>query len=100
MSAVHDMGGAPNQDPIDRTERVLMEWERRTNALVDVLCQKRIITSDELRRGIETLSPEEYRTLTYYERWSASLEILMVEKGLLAVGEIDERAASVAERWS
>ena len=100
MSAVHDMGGASNQDPIDRTERVLLEWERRTNALVDVLCEKRIITSDELRRGIETLSPEEYRTLTYYERWSASLEILMIEKGFLTEREIDDRAASVADRWS
>ena len=99
MSAVHDMGGAPNRDPIDRSERVLMEWERRTNALVDVLCAKRIMTSDELRRGIESLSTEEYRTLTYYERWSASLEILMIEKGFVTAAEIDERAASVTERW-
>jgi hypothetical protein len=93
------MGGIPNPDPIDRSERTLMEWERRTNALVDVLCEKRVITSDELRRGIEALSPDHYRGLSYYERWSASLEFLLVEKGLLVPDEIGTRAAAVGERW-
>ena len=94
------MGGMPNNEPIDRTERALMEWERRAGALVDVLCEKRLITSDELRRGIESLSPQSYRSLGYYERWSASLEILLVEKGLLTTEEIDHRAEDIAQRWA
>lgn len=93
------MGGAPSEAPIDRSERTLMEWERRTHALVDVLCERRVITSDELRRGIEAIPADRYRRLGYYERWSASLETLMVEKGLLAPEEIDRRAAAVGERW-
>ena len=100
MGAVHDMGGMPNDQPIDRTERPLMEWERRAGALVDVLCEKRIMTSDELRRGIETLPPNSYRSLGYYERWAASLELLLVEKGLLTTEEIDIRADAIAERWA
>lgn len=100
MQAVHDMGGMPDDQPIDRTERALTDWERRTGALVDVLCQKRLMTSDELRRGIEALSPESYRSLGYYERWSASLELLLVEKGLLTTEEIDSRADAIAGKWA
>ena len=99
MSPVHDMGGEPDDDPIDRAERDLMGWERRAAALVDVLCEKRVITSDELRRGIEAIPADDYRTLSYYERWSSSLELLMVEKGFLAPEEIDAREALVRERW-
>lgn len=96
---MHDMGGVPSQHPIDRSEHQLMEWERRTGALVDVLREKRLIYTDELRRGIEAIPPDEYRRLGYYERWSASLETLLVEKGLLTTQEIDGRSAAVGERW-
>ena len=99
MSAVHDMGGRPNEDPIDRSEHILMDWERRTNALVGVLRERRLINTDELRRGIEEIPPREYESLTYYERWSASVERLLVEKGLLTTEEIDARAAGLHERW-
>ena len=93
------MGGRPYHEPIDRSEHTLADWERRTNALVGVLREKRLINTDELRRGIETIPPHEYESLTYYERWSASLELLLVEKGLLTSEEIDSRAAALQERW-
>ena len=96
---VHDMGGRPNDDPIDRSEHILMDWERRTNALVGVLRERRLINTDELRRGIEEIPPREYESLTYYERWSASLERLLVEKGLLTTEEIDSRADGLRKRW-
>ncbi len=99
MSAVHDMGGRPRDEPIDRSEHTLMDWERRTNALVGVLREKRLINTDELRRGIESIPALEYESLTYYERWSASLELLLVEKGLLTSEEICDRAAALRERW-
>ena len=76
-----------------------MDWERRTNALVGVLRERRLINTDELRRGIEDIPPREYESLTYYERWSASLERLLVEKGLLTTEEIDARANGLRERW-
>ena len=93
------MGGVSSQEPIDTSEHQLMEWERRAGALVDVLREKRLINTDELRRGIESIPPDEYRCLGYYERWSSSLELLLVEKGLLTTGDIDTRAARVGERW-
>lgn len=99
MSGVHDMGGRPNDDPIDQGEHVLMDWELRTNALMGVLREKRLITTDELRRGIEAIPAHDYESLSYYERWAASLETLMVEKGVLTTAEIDARAESIREKW-
>ena len=99
MSGVHDMGGRPNDDPIDQAEHTLMDWERRTHALVGVLREKRIMNTDELRRGIEAVPAREYESLSYYERWSASVELLLIEKGLLSPEEIDERAMALEERW-
>ncbi len=99
MSAVHDMGGKPYNEPIDQSEHTLSDWERRIYALVGVLREKRLINTDELRRGIETIPAHEYESLTYYERWSASLELLLVEKELLTSEEIDNRSAALKERW-
>ena len=99
MNPVHDMGGVPNDEPIDRSEQARTEWDQRTSALIDVLCEKRLINVDQLRRGIESLPSDEYRSLSYYERWAASVEIILVERGVLSAREIDVRAAAIAERW-
>lgn len=99
MSGVHDMGGRPNADPIDQSQHVLSDWERHTHALVGALREKRLITTDELRRGIESIPGDEYESSSYYERWSASLETLLVEKGILSAEEIDGRSAALKERW-
>ena len=61
MSGVHDMGGRPNDDPIDQSQHVLSDWERHTHAMVGVLREKRLITTDELRRGIESIPPTSTR---------------------------------------
>ena len=99
MSRAHDMGGRPRSEPIDRSEHGLMDWERRTSALVGALREKSLINTDELRRGIESIPAHEYESLSYYERWSASIELLLVEKGVLTSSEIDDRAAALREKW-
>ena len=76
-----------------------MDWERRTGALVGALREKSLINTDELRRGIESIPAREYERLSYYERWSASIELLLVEKGVLTSSEIDDRAAALREKW-
>ena len=93
------MGGRANDETIDRSERELLDWERRTNALVGALREKMLINTDELRRGIESIQADEYQSLTYYKRWAASLELLLVEKGVLTSEEIELRAAVLKERW-
>jgi hypothetical protein len=39
VRAVHDRGGWPEAGPIDRTEHSLEDWERRTDAMVQLLAR-------------------------------------------------------------
>lgn len=91
MPKVHDRGGWPNEEPIDPADHVTMDWELRVDALHRVLGQKGIRTTDEMRRAIESLPLEQYEALSYYERWTAALETLLVEKGILSTTEIDAK---------
>ena len=97
--AVHDRGGWPTDEPIDQGEHQWADWEHRTQAMARVLGSKGVVVVDEMRRGIEGIPAQEYEDLSYFERWSASLETLLVEKGLLTAEEIDERAKQLEERW-
>ena len=97
MARVHDRGGWPTDEPIDRSEHELMDWERRMDALHRVLGGKGIRSTDEMRRAIESLPPERYESMSYYERWTAALEILLVEKGILTGEEIDRQATLMEE---
>ncbi len=60
-----------------------------------VLGRKGIRSTDEMRRAIESLDLERYESMSYYERWTAALEILMVEKGILSTEEIDRKMADL-----
>jgi hypothetical protein len=92
--AVHDRGGRPTDAPIDRSEHELADWELLTDALVGTLGANGLMNVDELRRGIETMPPAEYERASYYERWLFSIETILLEKGVLAPGELDARLAS------
>jgi hypothetical protein len=100
MPRVHDRGGWPNEEPIDRNEHQLMDWERRMDALHAVLGAKGLRSTDEMRRAIESLPPEQYESLSYYERWTAALEILLLEKGVLTRDEIDRKAGQLDDAAS
>jgi nitrile hydratase subunit beta len=91
--AVHDRGGWPTDAPIDRSEHELADWEALTDALIDSLGSNRVMNVDELRRGIESMPPEEYEAASYYERWLYSAETILTEKGVLEAGELDRRLA-------
>lgn len=93
MPKVHDRGGWPTDEPIERTEHDLADWERRVDALHMVLGEKGVRSVDEMRRAIENLEPRLYESLSYYERWTAALESLMIEKGILTAEEIDRKMA-------
>lgn len=87
----HDLGGLP-AGPTDRAEHELAYWEQRIDAMVS-LCFRKGVLQDaaELRDGIESLSPDAYEKLSYYERWAASLARRLVDKNILSRQEIDER---------
>jgi nitrile hydratase len=88
---VHDRGGWPTDAPIDRTEHALADWELLTDALVGALAGAGLMNVDELRRGIESMPPDDYERASYYERWLYSIETVLAEKGVLAEGELDAR---------
>jgi len=88
---VHDRGGWPTDAPIDRTEHELADWELLTDALVGALGRNGLMNVDELRRGIESMPPDEYERASCYERWLHSIETILTEKGVLEPGELEWR---------
>jgi len=57
---VHDVGGLPSTEPIDRSEHALEDWELLVDALMQTLTRGGLMTVDELRRGIESMPADEY----------------------------------------
>ncbi len=100
MPKVHDRGGWADAGPIDRSEHPVTIWEKRTDALMGLLAAppRRLLRVDELRRAIESLPPDRYEKLSYYERWMAAIENLLVEKGVVTKGEIDREMAALDAR--
>ncbi|MBI3798146.1 MAG: nitrile hydratase subunit beta [Deltaproteobacteria bacterium] len=94
MPRVHDRGGWPEAGPINQAEHDLSLWEKRTDALLVLLASpaKQVLRVDELRRTIESLAPDAYEKLSYYERWITAVEALLIEKGILTREEIDRKA--------
>jgi hypothetical protein len=92
--AVHDRGGWPTSEPIDRAEHELADWEILMDALVGTLGRRDLMNTDELRRAIEGMPPDEYENASYYERWLYATETILAEKGVLAPGELDARVVS------
>lgn len=91
----HDMGGLP-AGAVAAAERDYEAWEKRVDALMSLLVRDRkIMRVDELRRGIEALAPDAYDSLSYYERWTASIAAILVEKGVLDGPELEARAAAL-----
>lgn len=90
----HDMGGQP-AGPVRPSDHDYALWEKRVDAMMVLLSNapKRLITVDELRRGIESIGPGAYNRMAYYERWITSIAGLMVEKGVMSRAEIEARVA-------
>ncbi len=93
------IGGAKKAGPVPREEHVFAGWERRADAVNRLIGGggKQFYILDEMRRTIESLSPEDYFSLSYYERWIKALEALLIEKGVLSRTEIDGRLAALRQ---
>ena len=101
MPGPHDIGGkdigGEKAGPVPRGEHVFAAWERRADAINRIVggSGKQIFILDEMRRAIESLSPQDYFSLGYYQRWLRALEMLLIEKGVLTRAEIDGRLAAL-----
>lgn len=95
----HDLGGQP-AGPIDRAEHEPSFWDRRVDALQQLMSdpRRRFWRADEFRLAVESLGPAEYRRLRYYERWITAVSRLLVSKGVLTRDELRERIEKLRRR--
>lgn len=97
----HDMGGLP-ADKVEPIEHDYVEWERRVDAMMMLLTGasggKRRMSVDELRKNIESIGPEAYDRMSYYERWVTSLTQTMLQRGLITTDELTRKMSDVEAR--
>src|SRR5215217_3382652 len=96
MNGAHDMGGMHGFGPVVREENepIFHEaWERTVFGINRAIRARGLINIDESRHGIERMPPAEYLAASYYERWLASLERNLVDKGIITREELAERTA-------
>lgn len=87
----HDMGGEP-AGPMQIEEHDYADWERRVDAMCVLLWGlkggARRMTVDEHRKSIESLPPELYQRMSYYERWVWGLAQCLIQRGILTTEEL------------
>jgi len=93
------MGGLA-AGPVERTEHDYALWEKRVDALMVLLHHKdrRLLTVDELRRHIESLGPEAYDKMSYYERWIHAITETLLERGVISVDELGRKIETIRAR--
>ncbi len=85
------MGGMDGFGPVvaERDEPVFhADWERRMYALALQALRGAQINQDEFRHAIERIPPARYLASSYYERWLAAAETLLVERGVVTRAEL------------
>ena len=92
-----EMGGL-DAGPIQRTEHEYAPWEKRCHALANVLDIHKIISTEEKRRGVESLGAEMVGKLTYYERWIVAFANILFQKAILTPEELAKKMEEVAAR--
>ena len=95
MPLVSDIGGQANDQQIDKTSHDMSDWERKIDAIWQVLSIKKLIRSDELRRAIEQLPKEQYDSLQYYEKWASAIERLLLEKHVISQEQLDRKMSEL-----
>lgn len=93
----HDMGGDPAGD-MDFEGHDFALWEKRVDALMVLASSKGLMNTDSLRRVIEDMGPQAFETMTYYERWIASVCQNMVEAGAFSPQELANKMAEIQAR--
>ena len=99
MARTHDMGGRPTHESLNLHEHALADWEILADAVAQALGAAGIRTTDESRRAMEDMPAEDYRSLSYYERWVRGTERLLVEKAIVSTEEIDRKMSELEEVW-
>lgn len=93
----HDMGGE-DAGPILPEDHDYALWEKRVDALMVIASAKGHFTVDGLRRCIEDMGPQAFETMSYYERWVASVNQNLIEAGVYSTEDLGRKMEAVAAR--
>ncbi|MCT4557214.1 MAG: nitrile hydratase subunit beta [Pelagimonas sp.] len=90
MSRVHDMGGRFGDGPVDPGEEPVFQesWHGRALALTLAAGALGQWNLDISRHARERLSPRDYMSFSYYEKWIAGLADLLVSRGVITRDEL------------
>ena len=90
LRAHHDLGGVLKFlcERVDFEPHALTDFDKEVDALRGVLGAKRVMTVDELRRGIEAIPEADYHRLSYYRRWIRSIADNLLTKGVITEDEL------------
>jgi hypothetical protein len=94
-----EMGGL-EAGPVERVEHDYLPWEKRCHALANVLDIHKIISTEEKRRGVESLGADLDGKLSYYERWIVAFANILFQKQILTPEELARKMDEVVTRWS
>ena len=92
---MHDLGGKQGFGPVRYTTNAPTfhaPWEQRVNAMYSLAVKHGVFNMDEYRHAIERMEPRYYLSASYYERTLTSLATLCVEKKLVPLTELEQRA--------
>lgn len=99
MNGVHDMGGMHGFGPVPVEDGAAFhdDWEREVFGTNLLVMAQGVYNLDEKRHAVERIPPARYLEHGYFERWVESLELLLVEKGVLTEDEIETRLRALEE---
>jgi nitrile hydratase subunit beta len=95
MTRVHDMGGRFGDGPVTpEAEDVVFhaDWHRRALALTLATGTLGKWNIDVSRHARECLSPQDYTTFSYYEKWIAGVADMLVARGVVSADELEGSA--------
>lgn len=94
---VHDVGGL-DFGAVDMEEHDLALWERRVDAMINLMAQKGAFKVDGMRRVIESYGEQEYDATTYHEKWVRALRNLLVEQDIISRDELTAKLADTRKK--
>jgi len=86
------LGDAPTED------HEFALWEKRVDALMVLGSGKGYFTVDGLRLVLEDMGEAAFETMTYYERWIASINQNLIEGGAYTTAELAAKMADIKAR--
>lgn len=93
----HDMGGM-DAGPVPSDDHDFALWEKRVDALLVLASSKGLMNVHGLRRALEDLGEDAFETMSYYERWIASVSQNMIEAGAFTIEELGARMDEIKAR--